>query len=234
VDRQTRHDLKSDKFVQEVGETISFLEKHRPEIIRYGGTALAVLIVAGAGWFYWKSRQESRQAELTGVIQVYNAGVTESAPPGMVSFRTEAEKSKAVEKALNDLVVNHAGSEEAAVGTYLLGLHASDQGKVADAERYLKKASEDAGKDYSALAKLALAQVYSTSGKVPEAEKLLRDLMSNPTVTVSKEQATLTLARVLVRTKPDEARKLLEPLRTQSGTVSRIAINEMADLGLVK
>jgi predicted negative regulator of RcsB-dependent stress response len=225
--------LKSDKFVQEVGETISFVEKHRTEIIRYGGAALAVLVLAGSGWAYVRSRREARQAELTGAIQIYNAPVTTSTP-GMLSFPTEADKNKAVEKALNDLMTKHSGSEEAAVGTYLMGLHSSDQGKTADAERYLKKAAEDAGKEYAALAKLALAQVYASEGKVADSEKLLREIMNNPTVTVSKEQATLTLARILSRTKPDEARKLMEPLRTQTGAVSRIAINEMTELGLSK
>jgi hypothetical protein len=79
-----------------------------------------------------------------------------------------------------------------------------------------------------------LAQVYASEGKVADSEKLLREIMNNPTVTVSKEQATLTLARILSRTKPDEARKLMEPLRTQTGAVSRIAINEMTELGLSK
>ena len=42
---------------------------------------------------------------------------------------------------------------------------------------------------------------------------MLRDLIAHPTIFVSKEQATITLARYLAPKKPAEARKLLDPLR---------------------
>ncbi len=51
MDRLTRHELKSDKFVEEVGQTVHFLDEHRQQAMRYGGFALAVVVLAGAG--YW-------------------------------------------------------------------------------------------------------------------------------------------------------------------------------------
>jgi DNA-directed RNA polymerase subunit F len=68
-------------------------------------------------------------------------------------------------------------------------------------------------------------------GNTGEAEKILRDLMAHPTIMVSKEQATIELARTLSRTKPDEARKLLEPLRTERSAVSRMALTAYAEIG---
>ena len=49
-----------------------------------------------------------------------------------------------------------------------------------------------------------------------EAEKLLRSLIDDPTILVSKEQATIALAKVVAKKNPAEARKLLEPLRAAS------------------
>ena len=46
---------------------------------------------------------------------------------------------------------------------------------------------------------------------------MLRDLIAHPTIFVSKEQATITLARYLAPKKPAEARKLLDPLRAEPG-----------------
>jgi len=88
----------------------------------------------------------------------------------------------------------------------------------------------DGGKEYAALARLSLAQIYESQGKSGEAEKLLRHVVDNPTTLVSKEQATISLAKVLAKTKPDEARKLLEPLRTERSAVSRAAIQAISDL----
>jgi hypothetical protein len=74
------------------------------------------------------------------------------------------------------------------------------------------------------LAKLSLAQIYFSDGRTAQGETALRELIAKPTVFVSKEQATIMLARFLGPTKPEEARKLLEPLITVPGGVSQVAV----------
>ena len=102
---------------------------------------------------------------------------------------------------------------------------AVDKGDLANAEKRYKRVVDDAPKNYAALGKLALAQVYASQGKPADAEKLLRELIASPTPTVTKEQATIVLGQLLASSKPDEARKLLEPLRTSTrSAVSRAAI----------
>jgi hypothetical protein len=59
---------------------------------------------------------------------------------------------------------------------------------------------------------------------------MLRDLIAHPTVFVSSEQATITLARYLANKKPAEARKLLEPLRSQPGSVGQIALTILGEM----
>ncbi len=54
--------------------------------------------------------------------------------------------------------------------------------------------------------------------------------MDHPTIFVSKEQATFTLATGISKTKPAEARKLLEPLRTSRSSISQAAITALAEL----
>ena len=63
-----------------------------------------------------------------------------------------------------------------------------------------------------------------------QGEELLRSLIDNPTVFVSREQATIVLARELARTKPDAARKLLDPLRTSRSAVSQVALQLYGEL----
>jgi hypothetical protein len=54
---------------------------------------------------------------------------------------------------------------------------------------------------------------------------MLRDLIAHPTMFVSKDQATITLARFLMMKKPAEARKLLDPLKTQNSQAGQIALS---------
>jgi len=75
-----------------------------------------------------------------------------------------------------------------------------------------------------------LAQIYFSSNRAALGEKVLRSLIENPTVFVSKEQATVALARALAATKPAEARKLLESLKGERQAVSQIALTLLAEL----
>ena len=84
--------------------------------------------------------------------------------------------------------------------------------------------------NYASMGKLSLAQVYLSTGRNADAEKLLRSLYDKPSLFVSKEQAAIALARALAVTKPAEARKLLEPLRTGRPAISQVAITLLSQL----
>jgi len=231
VDRQTRHDLKTDKFVEEVGHTVEFIEHHRSQVIRYSSIGAAVVVLAVGAWFYTSNARAKRQVMLGDAIMLVNSNIG-PAGQGGTSFPTQEAKDKAVEKAFNDIITNHSGTDESGVAMYMLGLDAADKGKMADAERLLRQATDAAGKEHASLARLALADVLMANGKAADAEKELRNLVANPTTMVTKEQATLNLARMLAKTKPAEAKKLLDPLRATSGPASATAISLMAELGL--
>jgi predicted negative regulator of RcsB-dependent stress response len=232
VDRQTRHDLKSDRFVQEVAHTVGLFEQHKTNIIR-AGLAVMALIVVGTGLYYFnESRRATRQTELAKAMKTYNALVTPDATGDSrtLTFPTEEARQEAIQKEFNALIANHSGSEEAAIAAYLLGVNAADRGELDESVKHLETAMKNGGADYSGLARLALADVFAAQGKTAEAEKLLREVIAKPSALASKEQATLNLARLLVRSNPDEAKKLLEPLRTETGAASRAAISLLSEL----
>jgi predicted negative regulator of RcsB-dependent stress response len=230
VDRAHRHDLKHDKFVEQVGHTVEYAAEHKQAFVRWGAIGLAVLVL-GLGWlFYSRSQANARQDALRRAIQVQEANVGEGATPFLVSYPTEAEKAAAVQKTWTELVNKYPGSAEAMIGHYYMAINAADKGNIPEAEKQFKIVA-DSGKDaYASQAKFSLAQIYASAGKNDEAEKLLRSLIDDPTVMVSKEQATIMLARTMLKTKPAEARKLLEPLRTERGPVSRAAITLLSEI----
>lgn len=231
MDRQTRHDLKTDKFVEEVGHTVEFLEQHRAQMTKYGGIAAAVLVIAAGVWFYSGTMRSKRQVALGDAIAMVNINVGPQMQ-GPKTFPTQEAKDQAVQKAFNDIVTNYSGSNESGVAMYMLGLQAADKGKMAEAERLLRQAAGEANAEYSSLARLALADVLAANGKSADAEKELRDVLAKPTAMVNKDQATLNLARLLAKTKPAEAKKLLETLRASTGPASASAISLISELGL--
>ena len=234
MDRLTRKGLKQDKFALEVGHTVEYLGEHRKKLILYGGIGLAVLAM-GVGWFYYNQRQHAnRQRELTAAMALMNAPVGPTAVPGYVTFETADLRNRAAVKALTNLATKSAGSEEGTIARYYLGTAAVSQGRLDEAVKHLSDAASSGNQAYASLAKLALADVYSVQNKTADAEKLLRNLMDNPTILVSKEEATITLARLLAPDKPEEARKLLDPLRSAPGAVGRAATAAYSELALAK
>ena len=228
--RITRKELKADKFAVEVEHTVDYVAHHRAQVARYGVIGVVVLALAIGIYFYRQHEHGVRQELLAEAITLQEAQVGAPNPNAPVTFPTEEAKLTAVTKAFTDLATKYSGSDEGLIAEYYLGAAAADHNKTADAEKHFKKVIDKGDKRYGSLAQLSLAQLYAVTGRAPEAEKLLRALMDHPTIFVSKEEATIALARVIGKTRPDEARKLLEPLRTTRGTVSQMAVSALGEL----
>jgi predicted negative regulator of RcsB-dependent stress response len=228
--RITRKELKTDKFAIEVEQTVGYVTEHRAQVLRYGAMALALLVIAVAIYYYRQHQHTARQQALSEAVLIQEAPVGPPNPGSLITFPTDDAKRAAAAKAFNDLAAKYAGTAEGAIAQYYLGASAADQANNAEAEKRFKLAVENGGSNYSSLAQLSLAQIYFATGRAAEAEKLLRSLMDHPTIFVSKEAAAITLARGIGKAKPDEARKILEPLRTERSAVSQAAISALAEL----
>lgn len=230
MDRITRKELKTDKFALEVGQTVEFFAEHRRQLARYGTAVLAVLLLLLAVNWYRRHQRTVRQEALTAALQIYNAPVGQTGNPFLPGYPSEEEKHKAAFKAFTELAERHSGSDENLVARYYLGAMAADRGDLSEAEKHFRQVAESRNANYASLAKLALADIFRGQGKLGEGEKLLRSLMEKPTDFVSKEHATLLLAELLAGSRPEEARKLLEPLRTERSVISRHALTALGQL----
>jgi predicted negative regulator of RcsB-dependent stress response len=229
VDRVTRKELKSDRFALEVGHTVEYVAEHRRQVIQYTALVVGVLLISIGIYLYLDRAHATRQAELQQALRLQDATVAATGTDYLPNFTTQEEKDKAIDTALSGLASKYAGKDEGEIARYYMGMRAADKGNMPDAEKHLRQAVESADKPYSSLARFALGQVYEAQGKTAEAEKEFRYVVDHPTILVSKEQATIALGKLLLRTKPEEGRKLLEPLRTQAGAVSRAAISALSE-----
>jgi predicted negative regulator of RcsB-dependent stress response len=230
VARITRKELKTDKFALEVEHTVDFFEEHRTEIFRYGAIALAVAAIVVAILWYRNHQQTIRENALTHALAVQAAPVGPAPPGAPITFPTQAAKDQEIAKVFSALAAKYPGTDEGVIAEFYLACMSADEGKLADAEKRFEDVAHSGNQRYASLAKLSLGQVYFADGKPAEGEKTLRSLMDHPSIFVSKDEAALTLARALVHTKPDEARKLLIPLRATHGPASEAAIQVFAEL----
>jgi predicted negative regulator of RcsB-dependent stress response len=232
VDKKLKKLAKSDEFKQEFWHSFEFLSHHRTEVVRYG--AIAVLVIAlGVGYFYYSRHQEAvREEALAEYGRIDDATIGPNTNQANLHFDTEDLKAQARTKALNDLATKYHGTQEGAIAAFYLASDIADKGDMAGAEKAYKDIMDSAPKAYASMARLSLAQVHVGQGKNADAEKLLRTAIDNPTTTVSKEEATIELARLIWKTNPAEAKRMLEPLRTQRAAVSREAVQILGDISL--
>jgi predicted negative regulator of RcsB-dependent stress response len=231
VDRITRSKLKTDRFAVEVEHSVEFVSEHKKQVALYGAIALAVALIIGGVMYYRDRQHAARQEELARAMDVVQAVVTPVAPPaGALYYLTEAAKAEAADKAFKSFNTKYSGSEEAIVAASYLGALATDKGNLAEAEKYFQQVADFGDYNYASMGKLSLAQIYLSTGRNADAEKLLRSLYDKPSLFVSKEQAAIALARALAVSKPAEARKLLDPLRTERPAISQVAITLLSQL----
>ena len=230
MDRLTRKELKSDRFALEVQHSIRVVSEHRQQLTRWGTIAGVVLILVVGVIVYRNHEHDVRQEALHNAQQLQNATIGPQVNEFAISFPTQADRDKAVNKAFTELATKYPGTDEGLVAEFFLGTNAADHGNLNEAEKRLKQVA-DSSSAYTALAKVSLAQIYAGEGKLADGEKLLQSLIDHPTPLVSKESATILLAELIEKKDPQRARKLLEPLRSSPrSSISRVAINALADM----
>ena len=228
--RLSRKELKSDKFALEVQHGVEFVTDHRQLLIRWGGIVVAVVILAVAFIVYRNHERTVRQEALHRALQIQNAVVGAPSNEFMPSFTTEADRLKATTQAFTDLATKYKGTDEGIIGEYFLGTNAADSGDIAGADKHFKVVVDSGNRNYSSMAKLALAQVYAGEGKLSDGEKLIQSVIDHPSDLVSKEQATLALGQLIQGSDPKRALKILEPLRSNPRPgVSRAAISAVSE-----
>ncbi len=227
----TREELKDrvrhDAFTDTVSNVVAYSSVHRQTLIRYGIIAgIALLITCVAIWLS-NYRSSIRQAELSSAFNVLDTPIGTPGANGK-SFATSDEKTKASQKALNDILAKDAGTREGYIAQYYLGTIKAQNQDSKGAESNLT-AVANSRSEVSSLAKIALAQLYISESKRPQAENLLREVVNKPTDLVSKPQAQILLAQVLEGSNPREAQKILNLLRSpgQTPAVTR-AIDQVA------
>lgn len=230
MDKALKKELKTDELAEVTEHTLEYVSAHKKDFTRYGIIAGGVVLVAVLGWLFMRYQADQRATALSQVFAVREATIGPEPKSGAVkAFATEAERDKALDKAIDNVMSQYPGSAEAAAALYYRGVAAAEKDDVAGAQKAFTTVASS-GSEFGALAKYSLAGIHASEGRNAEAEKLLREIIASPSPLVSKEQATLELGRLLKTTNPAEARKLVEPLRTGRGAIARNAVTLLSEI----
>lgn len=146
MDRQHRHDLKHDKFIDEIGELSQRARANQRTLLMIAGAAIAIALVVW-GIFFYRSNQEAKAQDLlASAIETIESPLQPQAgqpPVPSARFKTEAERLTAAEKQFRDVGAKYSGSDASDVaGLYLARIDAS-RGKNDSARALLTEFIEE-------------------------------------------------------------------------------------------
>jgi predicted negative regulator of RcsB-dependent stress response len=218
VDKSLQNVIKHDQFVETVGEASEYVSSHRKQVTLYIIIGVVVAALGYGIWWYMGTKKAERQLAL-GEAMAVAEGTTS---------RTTADEKKVID-AFNKVSSKYPGTKEGNLALYLTAMLEIERGEQAAGEKKLKEVM-GGDKEPASMAKFTMAELLLAQGKASEAETLLRELVAGPTYLVPVEQATIQLARTIAKSKPEEARKLLEPLRTARSPISNPAMQILSTL----
>ncbi len=228
--RLTRKELKTDRFAEGVGAALGGVLGHKKEVTRYGiiAAVVVVLIVGGVTWY--RSQAKQRRADFDVLLRTMEAPIAQPGQSAGVTYATEADKEKAVTAALEEFSKEHAGTNEDALAHYFIASNAVEDGNLEKALSEADIAIKNGNSDTAAVARFLKGNILASQGKSDEAEKIYRELLNASSGFMTKGEVTVALAKLIGKKSPDEAIKLLEPLRLAEGSTQRIASQTIEEI----
>ncbi len=223
MDTQTRHALKQDRFVGATASSLSWLQLHRTNVIKFAVAALIVVALIVTGVVVYNTRSNNAQIAFGKAMDIYTTPLRQPGQPvapGDASYATSAERAKAVNPLFVDVANRYGWFKIGANAQYFAGLTYLDMGQTGPAEAALQKASNSHDNALATLAKMALAGLYRQTGRDGQAGDLYQQIIKSPTLTVPASAAKLQLAQLYETTNPVQAKKLYAEIKDQDKTTA--------------
>lgn len=212
--RLSRHELKRDEFADRLATVTGFFARNRRRIVFGGGTALLVMVVVVGTLLFLRSRRAGASDAFSTALTTYHALVI-AQPPATLTlrhFKTAEEKYREALRQFTDVFARFGSYQQGRWARYYAALCQRELGQTAEAEQALAALAGEGDRDLAAVAKMALAALYGKSSRTEEAEKIYRELETNPTAVVPKPAVQMALAELYQRTNPSRATALYQQI----------------------
>ena len=217
MDQQTKAALKQDKFITTTSHGLEWASENRKSVITTTALLLAVILVLVLSVVVYNSRSNAASVAFGDAMQTYQTPIAapgQPIPPGVKTYDSAVARAKAANAMFLSVADKYGMTPDGKVARYFAGLTYVEAGENQQAEDTLKKVAGGWNSDLSGLAKLALADLYRTTGRDPQAIDLYNDLAKKGTTTVPPGLAKLQLASLYTAEgKTAEARDIYAKLK---------------------
>jgi TolA-binding protein len=179
MDRQHRHDLKHDKFVDEIGALSERARDNQRLLLTVAGAIVLVGLLVWGIYFYRSNKENQAQAALATAIQTIDSPLVGQTQPGQqpdpnAKFKTEQERTAAAEKQFKDVQAKFSGTDASDVASLYLARIAAGRGDAATARKGLEAFIDDHSGDF--LAESARYSLYQMRIDAGEAQQVVTEL----------------------------------------------------------
>ncbi len=223
MDIQTRLPGSPGSFTRASSPQTTWLEQNKTLAIRLSVAAVALIFVAIAGSIWVSNRSQQAQIAFSNAMDVYDTPIHQAGQPPVPNVKmypSASARAKDANPLFLDVANRYGLFKAGANARYFAGLTAEDLGDKAGAEANLKQAANNHDAGLSALAKMALASLYSNSGRQTQAASLYKEIIDHPTIIVSANAARLALAASEESTNPQDARVLYAKIKDSDKTTA--------------
>ena len=237
---ETRHQLKQDAFsrvtIDAAERTADWTVEHRSTVII---SAVAVAIVLAAvigGWFYLSTQDEKASLELSQAVRTMDTQLRPEgmpAQPDVPSYTSAKERAQAAQKQFQAIVDKYPHTRTADMAHYFLGVNGANLSDNVAAERNFKEVASGGSREVAAIAKFALAGLYSQTNRTKDAVALYQELINKPTASVSKVTAQLQLAELYKNSnQPLDAKRIYEQIKKDNAgnEAGQLATQRLSEL----
>ena len=237
---ETRHHLKQDAFsrvtIDAAERTADWTVEHRSTVI-ISAVAIVIVLAAGiGGWFYLSAQDEKASLELSQAVRTMDTQLRPEgmpAQPDVPSFTSAKERAQAAQKQFQAIVDKYPHTRTADMAHYFLGVNAANLSDNAAAERNFKEVASGGSREVAAIAKFALAGLYSQTNRTKDAVALYQELINKPTASVSKVTAQLQLAELYKNSnQPLDAKRIYEQIKKDNAgnEAGQLATQRLSEL----
>jgi predicted negative regulator of RcsB-dependent stress response len=230
----SRKELKQDKIKETLEHGAEAVYSHG----QFAVVVLLVILVAAAVYGGWRIYHDRKTVEASAAFDVaqkaYGARIGPPLPgepvdPSEPSFPDEASRAQDASRKFAEVADKYPGTNPGKLARYYHALCLEDLEQQNQALEELKKIGAGGDKELADMAQYQTALIYSRTGKLDEATKILRALADKGSVFVSRPLVLLELAGVLRQTKPQEAATVYQQIKKEFPDTT---ISEEADRAL--
>ena len=214
-----RHRLKENELSHALSDAAARLQENQRTVGLVGG-ALALVLIAGIGYWAWTTRSENRaQAMLGDAIVIMQAQVEESKPgakPGGTSYPTVQARAEAALAKFAEVYNAYPSTPAGIASRYYAAAALAMLGRHAEAAARFQETVQRAGENsfYGRMARLGVVEANAQAKKYDEAISAAQALVSNTTDdTIPRDALLMELGRVQAAAgKKAEAKQTLDKM----------------------